>query len=372
MMVHDERMPFNGEDNMMFDLAIIGFSSEPQSPVKEVLTLGKAYGLNLCYFALADFSPQAMPSVRQATYWSGTTFFTVSLNRLPCFCETRFSLRSQYLAPYQEQMDAIFSQTTLTEYGALPKFRLSRAILNSPELSQYGIPTFDLRSFDDFQNYANTLKRCIIKPSAGRKGYFVYQIGHDDSMLYFLKDSEKVFITEAVWEDYRKNLREGQLGIPILQPRLNFQFEGRSVDFRLLVQRGGTGEWEKVAIYARIGESDTVSNLAQGGFVADPMTVLASVAPGREEELYQELEYLCLAVPKLIQSKLEKPVACLGIDVGIDCDTLQLYVIEANTFPGTKYHTWDLAHKKVQYYKYLIDKQRIAANFKEKIEHLIE
>lgn len=255
----------------------------------------------------------------------------------------------------------------LTEYGALSKINLARAILNSPELAQYGIPTFDLRSFDDFQNYAGILKCCIIKPSGGQKGFFVYQIGHDDSGLIFLKDGERISVTEAVWDDYRKNLREAQLGIPILQPRLNFRFEGRSVDFRLLVQRGGTGEWEKVAIYARIGESDTVSNLAQGGFVADPMTVLASIAPGREEELYQELEYLCLAVPKLIQSKLEKPVACLGIDVGIDCDTLQPYVIEANAFPGTKYHTWDLAHKKVQYFKYLIDKQRIATNFKSKL-----
>lgn len=255
-------------------------------------------------------------------------------------------------------MNAILDRSVLTEYGALGKLQLSRLLQKTPELAKYAIPTFDLHSFEEFLNYARLLKRSIVKPAAGRKGRYVYRIADLDGKIHFLRDDDKKIVTQAVWDEYFSNLRKAKYGFPILQPQLSFLFEGRPVDFRLLVQRSGTGEWEKVAIYARIGESDTVSNLAQGGFVADPMTTLASISPGREEELYQELEYLCLAVPKLIQSKLEKPVACLGIDVGIDCDTLQPYVIEANTFPGTKYHTWDLAHKKVQYFKYLIDKQK--------------
>lgn len=343
------------------DFAIIDYAPEPDYMSKLILILSKAYGLHVCYFGLFDFEPDSTPCVKQATFWNGENFENFSLDHLPPLCETRFSCnRAAQYQPVQRSMETIFNKTVLTEYGGLAKLVLSRVIQNSAELSKYAIPTFDLHSYDEFLNYARLLKKCIVKPAGGRQGKYVYRIANSDGNVYFLRDNENVLVTQAFWDEYTAKLREAKLGIPILQPRLNFCYEGRTVDFRLLVQRGGTGEWEKVAIYARIGESDTVSNLAQGGFVADPMTVLSSIAPGQEEALYQELEYLCDAVPRLIQSAKEKPLACLGIDVGIDCDTLQPYIIEANTYPGTKYHTWNLAHKKVQYFKYLIHNQNTA------------
>ena len=43
-----------------------------------------------------------------------------------------------------------------------------------------------------------------------------------------------------------------------------------------------------------------------------------------------------------------------AIDVGIDRGSLCPYVIEVNTFPGTRFHAWQLAEKRVQYFKYLL------------------
>lgn len=351
---------------MSFDFAMIGRRRTPDQLAQSALILSKAYGINLCYFDIRDLELEPTPFIQKVTFWNGDKFDT-SAALLPEICETKFYCYSQNLGEWKTKVSYVLEHSTLVEFRTLGKIELTRAMQHSEELVLYSIPSFGLNTYHDFLMYANLLKRAIVKPSCGRKGMAVRQANCIEEKIYFQKDDNCVEVTKEIWDSYLAQIREENLGIPIMQPRLNFQFEGRSVDFRLLVQRGGTGDWEKVAIYARVGESDTVSNLAQGGFVADPMTVLASIAPGREEELYQELEYLCLAVPKLIQSKLEKPVACLGIDVGIDCDTLQPYVIEANTFPGTKYHTWDLAHKKVQYFKYLIDKQRIAANFKSKL-----
>ena len=40
--------------------------------------------------------------------------------------------------------------------------------------------------------------------------------------------------------------------------------------------------------------------------------------------------------------------------MGIDRGSLCPYVIEVNTFPGTRFHAWQLAEKRVQYFKYLL------------------
>lgn len=62
-------------------------------------------------------------------------------------------------------------------------------------------------------------------------------------------------------------------------------------------------------------------------------------------------------VPLLVEKFIGEDAFCIGIDVGVDRDTVRPYVIETNALPGTKFHLYQFAEKRVQYYKYLLSKE---------------
>ena len=144
----------------------------------------------------------------------------------------------------------------------------------------------------------------------------------------------------------------------ILEPCINIKNnEGKAVDFRCLVSLGGTGKWENVLTYARIGGSGVASNFSDGGSLNFALEVLEQIVPGQEEEKLDEINRVALDTAKLVQETSINPVSWLGLDICLDRDSNQVYVIEANSKPGVKFvGPWPLALVRAQYFKYLLQK----------------
>lgn len=209
--------------------------------------------------------------------------------------------------------------------------------------------------YQELIQHVKIFRHCIVKPIGGRQGRFVSRIDYDGNVTFIENANGKEELTPTRWDEYLADLKRFGFGLPLLQPRLDFSLdENHAVDFRLLVARGGSGSWEEVDIYARIGATKFVSNVSRGGYISDAESILAQIAENRADELLATLHSIAAKLPVLIQQHIDRPISCFGIDVGIDRSTLQPYVLEANIFPGAKYHSWQLAHKRVQYYQYLL------------------
>lgn len=258
----------------------------------------------------------------------------------------------------EELAEWVRSNALILRQKSLPKSQLWQAMI-SGDLSGYAIPTWQENSFELVEKRVQLLHTVFLKPSEGRKGNGTMILCQDakGSIVSSDRTGEHLF-TKEYFDAYIQEIESNNLGHAVLlQPFLDFKLDDQhAVDFRLLRHRGETGEWEEVATYARIGGSALVSNLAQGGYVGDPKEVLQSIAGDKTESLYDEIIYLGQAIPKLIQKYRGNSAFCLGIDVAVDRQSLRPYVLEANTYPGTKYHLYQLAEKRVMFYRHILQK----------------
>lgn len=234
-------------------------------------------------------------------------------------------------------------------------------LLLPTELYPYAIPTWNVSTYPELLRYLSCIKDAVLKPCSGRKGKGVSKLFRQNDGSIILKDKNgKRILNEAVFSEYLSSVQEQNLGnMFLVQPCLDFTLdEDHAVDFRLLRHRGSSGQWEEVATYARIGASSLVSNVSQGGFIADAKETLQTISGDHAETLYEEIMTIGDKLPRVIQNCGKETVFCLGLDIAIDRKTMQPFILEANTYPGTKFHARQLAEKRVQYYKYILNKAK--------------
>lgn len=319
-----------------------------------LLVMSAAYDVPLCSYNLFDLDVETQRL--SAVVWSKGTYANIETD-VPLLTELQFNRLTLKDDPeFTRRREWLLQHSTLIDNPGIKKEGVSAYMLQSP-LFAYAIPTYTADSYSQLLHLLKLLPRAIIKPSGGRKGIGVYHVLRDGNDVVLESALESFVLTPERWEEYIVFLKQHNYGLPLVQPRLDFSLdEKHTVDFRLLVARGSSGDWETVAIYPRIGSNRIVSNVAQGGYIGDAMETLEAIAGDKAEALFDELNHIAQELPVLLQSYRQGVINYFGIDVGIDRETLQPYVLEANTKPATKFHSWQLAEKKVQYYKYLLSK----------------
>lgn len=296
--------------------------------------------------------------------WNGTSIEAFNAE-LPQILDAEYNTFSKKSL---KKLDSRFAEwlteknIRLIRQESVSKRHLPQVLMQS-ELIQYLIPTWDISSYSQLLQQLVFVKDAVLKPSNGRMGKGVCKLYKqvNGSVLLRLKD-EQMLLNEAIFSDYLANIRSNCLGDELLlQPCLDFSLDAdHAVDFRLLRHRGSTGEWEEAATYARIGASSLVSNVSQGGFIADAKEILYQIAGDKAEDLYKEIMHIGEELPRMIQKYSDETVFCLGMDVAVDRQSMRPFILEANTYPGTKYHTHQLAEKRVQYYQYLLKRKKLS------------
>ena len=346
-------------DPIHFSVGLACYATGSDFPIppfeQQILLLSRAYGVDACVFSPLSIDCTLSSPEVPVQYWDGTAF-RQAVAPVPKILDCRFGLlkKKAYAWLQPERHRWLLEHSTFSDYYAIPKEKLSQLLMCSP-LYDLAIPTYRVTEYEQLLRLAKMLQHCIVKPSGGYKGRHVCRVDYDGVSLTkeTLEGTEK--LTQEQWAKYLDLLANEEMGQPLLQPRLDFSLnDEHAVDFRLLVAHGGSGTWEEVAIYSRVGATKLVSNISGGGSFADAESVLSAIAGTEADKLLDRLHHIAAELPVFIQRQVERPITCLGIDVGIDRKTLDPYVLEANTFPGSKYHSWQLAHKRVQYYQYLL------------------
>ncbi|MCZ8513443.1 YheC/YheD family protein [Paenibacillus filicis] len=120
-----------------------------------------------------------------------------------------------------------------------------------------------------------------------------------------------------------------QQGIPLALK------DGRVHDFRMLVQKDGSGEWQVTGCAGRIGPRLSVTSNLHGGGTAVPMEILLRNRFGTEEkvrEIKKDAYALGLRVVKQLESKFGA-LCEAGIDLAIDPKG-DIWLLEVNPKPS--------------------------------------
>lgn len=310
-------------------------------------------GIEVCVFAFSDVDFET--ATVKAQKWDGTQYVDI-VTPIPPIVDSRqpVGTHSKAMLYYAPQVEWLKENTRVLGTGGIPKKGLSECLFAS-KYSAHGIMTFGVETYEQVISSVAIMQDCIIKPSGGRQGRGVLSVKMVGDGIVVSDGNSTQSLTEDYWAQYVQKLIDEDLKMPIIQPRLNFRFEGKAMDFRLLTAKGRFGTWEIIKIYARVGSNEVTSNVSRGGYRDSLTDVLQKLCPEQAERLEKEIYELALGVPAVIEQKNSDVANYFGIDVGIDCDTMQAYVVEANTFPQPGVSAKEIADKKTDYYLYLLE-----------------
>lgn len=335
----------------------IGIAVRVNDPYKDLRALLyiKAcylYGVPSFIFPVSEIDTYLQSGYMNAFRWTANGLERFKTDT-PRFCEYYASLK-----PLQDSnpqwFQWIINNTILTDEFGMTKERLQREMLMSP-LCQYAIPTFPIRKYQELIRMLPTVPNALLKPADGSLGVGIMRlITKNNTVQYLTMDTSGEF-SEEVFNDYRSSLSKNYQTF-LLEPCINIlSKDERATDFRVQVSLNEHAQWEIGFSCARIGGNNIASNFERGGSLTTPELAIASFDVENVEEKVREMHWLALEVANLVQKRSKSAVSCLGIDICIDRDSKQLYVIEANSKPGGRIISlFHLAEIRAGYFKYLL------------------
>ncbi|WP_229752883.1 YheC/YheD family protein [Paenibacillus physcomitrellae] len=221
------------------------------------------------------------------------------------------------------------------------KWTIYQVLSRRPEFKNYLPDTDYFNSLSDI--YAMLKKNnCIyIKPIQGTGGRGILCIEKLGSQMYRIQGRnrqrkivppQKLHLSRM--GPYLLNWKKGtrflvQEGIDIRLPN------GRVHDYRMLVQKNGSGVWSVTGCAGRIGPARSVtSNLHGGGSAAEMNTLLKTWIHSEQKvaEVRHEAERVSLGIASYLDG-LYGPLCELALDLAIDRSG-HIYVLEVNPKPA--------------------------------------
>jgi len=133
-----------------------------------------------------------------------------------------------------------------------------------------------------------------------------------------------------------KRLKRGPY---LIQQTLNLRaWQGRPFDIRLLLQKDGTGMWQRTKIFCRIAqEGEITSNLSTGGDALAIRGVLKDLLGSSKKvsAVMKQIIKAAEAVPAVVEASQEGTLGEIGLDLGLD-EAGRVFVIEVNSKPWKK------------------------------------
>lgn len=254
---------------------------------------------------------------------------------------------------YPEIFKALKRKAIFTTPGLGSKAFIFNKMKESKKFEDLIIPTDEVASYDDLQNYLQKYKKIVLKPTLGSKGRNIFVLNLSDDKVNVLNDDKSWTIDNDELETfYTESISEEKY---VAQPFIKSQtIENNPFDIRLHVRKNQKGNWEKVEIYPRIGVGKNItSNVNQGGGVAMLTPFLERNFEENWKEIRDELNSLCKTIPLNFEKLYNFDIDALGIDIGIEPDG-KIWLFEVNTFPGQHFFYARDSEVRVAYYRYLL------------------
>jgi len=215
------------------------------------------------------------------------------------------------------------------------KLSVYNRIYRGKKFREYLIPSAEItRASKDLPNFLQRYHRVILKPLSGSKGQGITMIQKDEDDKYRIVENG---ITNSVsFQGLLHLVEERQRAEPqLLQKYIScFTKNGDPYDFRLHVQKNGSGRWVIPAVYCRVARAGNItSNLSSGGFSSFTETFLQHEFGDQSYNMKCYLEQLGLQLAVHLDEIYQESFDELGIDIGID-EIRKAWIYEVNWKPG--------------------------------------
>lgn len=342
-------------------LVLVGFmrnNRHPQKLAKLTALICSHYNIELIYIRPRDVdieSNTVTGIILVGEQWKAVTRELPSLIDISQYC---FKKKNKAMINHLRNN----SKLTFDQNIPLSKEKLQSELSKDDQFHNLVIPTQKIRSFDTLTDFITEYKTVVMKPIFGQKGKGVYilnkisedqfKIGYRTSEILYSRNELLNLFNDEI---YNKNY--------IAQKYISSRTKQNDpFDCRIHVQKNRNGEWELLNSYIRIGIGQKVmSNVNQGGGVSDTASFLKANFDENAEEINKRLINIAEVLPYKIEKLKQVNLMTLGFDIAIDNDG-EIYLFESNGSPTIKNIAGESALRRVEYYLYILDNQKISSD----------
>jgi glutathione synthase/RimK-type ligase-like ATP-grasp enzyme len=301
---------------------------------------GRALGLHVFVFATEDVkSDQAAIHALRYDRASGT--WTRRWTAVPDLVYDRCRYRDP--AKFHE-LKAFRNRFPKLLYLGRPianKWGIYQSMSENERLRPHLPVTQNFSGIPDTVQFIKKHRLVYLKPRNGTGGRGIIRVEQTSPGRYLLqgRDQNRAILMPQRANEAQLSARLGTLGITeqyMVQQGIRLMLpNGRVHDFRLLIQKNGSGEWEVTGCAGRIGPPRSItSNLHGGGTAAPADQLLARRFLFREQ--VEAIKHTMYEIAYAAAEHLEKqygPLCELGLDLAVDPDG-GVWLLEVNPKPS--------------------------------------
>ncbi|AMX00138.1 YheC/YheD family protein [Rummeliibacillus stabekisii] len=337
----------------MVTVAMLHYRKHPHD-IKKAYTcasIAKMEGINF-YF----FSPSAVRFEEKVIHGYQYENGTWILKEMP-FPDVIYNATGMKTSFQKKVYRQLKKTIPFTSHPIGNKMKVFRKIKTIPEYAHYLIPSEIIKDSSDVLSALKRFKKIVIKPLSSNQGKGLIFIERNGDQIELLEGSQPktVNITE-----FRKKIEmvieeKAYLVQPYISSRTK---DGFPFDFRIHVQKNGSGDWGITLIYPRIGSDDgVISNVSSGGYIGKLESFLEKEYGVESFDILRMLEQFPLRFLQKFDALYNNQLDELGIDIGID-ENKKLWIFEVNWRPGYIYRELEAAMNTIPYAAYLANQKK--------------
>jgi glutathione synthase/RimK-type ligase-like ATP-grasp enzyme len=253
--------------------------------------------------------------------------------------------------------DRLAALVPFTSYRLGHKTTVYNKLIKGKTFLPYIIPFRLARKAEDVIGFLNQHGKIIIKPNGDSHGNYIYYIEKDDDGYRFIyRNSAYRVGADEIKEQLASIIAKRSM---IMQKYINSRRKkGEAYDFRLHVQKNGSGIWQITAIFPRVANDERIiTNLSQGAFLSVFERFIENEFPDEHKELKFKIEGFALLLARHLDEIYDREFDELGIDIGLD-EAGKIWIYEVNWRPGHVYIEVKAARAAVNYAAYLARKKK--------------
>jgi len=314
---------------------------EERSVYEKMIAAGKRLGMTVFVFTPQDVDDEN-DQINAMFYQPETGKWSRRLVRFPNViydrCRIQKSYRFQQLLSFRKR----YSHLQFLNRPLRNKWTVYRTLSKSSNFRPYLPVTRFYQSPEDVQFMLNRFSTLYLKPINGTGGRGILRIerGRDGKLLLQGRNHARTIVRPRLISKsglataLANWVKQGDRYI--VQQGLNIKLpDGRVHDYRMLVQKNGSGKWEVTGCAGRIGPHRSITSNLHGGGEAATMNSLLRRWIGNEVEIRrirETAENLGVSVARHLEESYDA-LCELALDLAIDRNG-RIWLIEVNPKPS--------------------------------------
>lgn len=307
---------------------------------RRLTLLGQQLNIEVIIFTPEDIHPNKK-QITALQYDSQTSKWIRQLRPIPQLIYDRCRFQRTYRFPLLRKFRATYPHIHYLNHPMSHKWPVYQLLYKNASIRSYLPETAQYQQPKDLLPFLKTYDMIYLKPNDGTGGrgiLCIRRLRNNQFLIQGRDKNRKIIVPHKLTATQiapqfnswgLKNHYLIQQGIPLMLP------DGRVHDYRLLIQKNGSGQWEVTGCAGRIGPSRSITSNLHGGGKAVPVLQLLHSRFSSSTVIHQILRDM-ERLSKLVVYQLERRYGRLcemALDIAVDL-TGHVWLLEVNPKPA--------------------------------------